>query len=459
MFGALALLGVALGGWYARRGGQPTPANNLILISIDTLRADHLGIYGYDRDTSPHLDRFARASILFKRAIAQAPSTRPSHMSLFTSLYQSTFNPSLTEEPRLPDWPVTLAELLKAHGFATWGFVDGGNMRRIFGFDQGFDHYADLQVDDPRYQNVILRLGIKGILQQVERWLDTHPVSRFFLFVHCYDVHTPYVKPPPYDRMFGDPEYRGNFEPIAEKFIEVNAGRLRMTPEDLRDVIARYDGGIRYTDEHLGGFFKRLAQRGLLDSTVVVVTADHGEEFLDHGKMMHTQLYFDSGLHVPLLFFVPGETARTVEDSVELIDVLPTVLELLGLPPDPAAMGRSLVPFIRGRRPAPDGERVAYAEPSRLANPLRTVVSDRYQLLQDTRSGGQQLFDLAADPRLTTNVAAREPGAAARLLAALEQHRQRIEAVRPRDLPAPAATISLDEATRAELRALGYVED
>jgi arylsulfatase A-like enzyme len=441
---AAALLGVAVALWDGFRAPGVPPAVNLVLVSIDTLRADHLGSYGYQRDTSPHLDRFARRSTRFTRAVAQSHSTLPSHMSLFTSRYYSALAGPEVHAP-LPDAAVTLAELLRARGFATWGFVDGGYLRRTFGFDQGFDHYYD--VGDG------VRLGIRGILQRVEQWLDTHRTEPFFLFVHCYDVHTPYASPPPFDRMFVEPGYGRDFDTSARNLDAVNTGRQRMTADDLAYVIARYDGAIRYTDEQLGGFFANLERRGLLDSTVVIVTSDHGEEFLDHGTMMHWQMYLSANLHVPLLVFVPGRPPGTVDATVELTDVLPTALDLLGLPPHPAAVGRSLVPLIENPSRGSASSRIAYAEPSMLSLPWRTVVSDGHQLLHDLATGRSRLFDTRVDPGETTDVAEREPAATERLRRALEDRRRRSGA----DHPASAGPADIDDVTRRQLEALGYV--
>ncbi len=176
LWAALAVV-VAAGMWYVLWPSSPPPYPplNVILISIDTLRADHLGVYGYERDTSPNLDRLARRSTVFTHAVAQAPNTKPSHASLFTSLYYSVHRVVGDEDARIPEWRVTLPEILRSHGMATWGFVDGGMLRSVFGFDQGFDHFEDR------------KLGIASILDNVEHWLDTHLAPRFFVCLSPID--------------------------------------------------------------------------------------------------------------------------------------------------------------------------------------------------------------------------------------------------------------------------------
>ncbi len=436
---AAALLAVAVA--LLRLGAAREAPRNLIVISIDTLRADHVGSYGYARPTSASLDAFARRGARFARAVSQSPSTPYSHMTLFTSLYTSALGVP-PNELHLPEARTTLAEILHGHGFATWGFVDGGYLRRNFGFDQGFDKYQDFPV------HVMVMRAL------AEQWLRDHKTERFFLFFHFYDVHSPYKPPKAYRTLFEDPPYGGTFEPTTPALIEVQKGTRTLDAEDLRHVVAQYDAGIRYADDQLGMLFAYLEARGLLASSVVVVLADHGEEFQEHGSMLHWQNYFAPNLHVPLIIVAPGRQGMVVDGTVELIDVLPTVLELLGLPPHPEAMGHSLVPRMDGA-PA-DPERVAYEEPFDLGIPVRTVISDRYQLLVDVTSGTRQLFDLANDPFATVDVAAKEPAVVTKLAAVLDARRT-AAAARASGV-VPGAPTVIDEETRRELRALGYIQ-
>ncbi len=415
---------------------------NLVVIDIDTLRADHLGLYGYTRDTSPNLDRLARRSTVFTQAVAQAPNTPPSQMALFTSLYFSVHGFTGNDD-RLPASRTTLPELLKAQGFATWGFVDGGYLHAGFGFERGFDHFED----EP--------LHIERILANVDRWLDGHSTQRFFLFVHCYDVHSPYAPPAPFDTYFEDTPYTGKFTPTSENLNDVGRWKQTLTPEDLRHVVALYDGGIRYTDSRVGCFLASLERRGLLDSTLLVVTSDHGEEFREHGSMLHWQIWYVPNLHVPLLMLIPGRAAQRIDGPVELVDVLPTVLDLLGLPPHPDAMGHSLVPLIQGN--APPRERYAYAEPFTFDIPLRTIVTDRYQFFHDVKTGRDQLFDMRVDPLGTHDVAERERDVTARLRAALEERQQHVQEAKGAQRTT-VEHVQADESTRRQLKALGYVQ-
>ncbi|MBM4245162.1 MAG: DUF229 domain-containing protein [Deltaproteobacteria bacterium] len=437
----VALIGAAC--WPAGRDRTAPVPRNVILISIDTLRADHLGTYGYSRDTSPAIDAFARRSVLFERAVTQGESTLPGHGAMLTSRYYGSYHSSPVQggPPLEVD---TLAEILGGQGFATWGFVDGGRMRRVFGFDQGFDHYEDE------------RVKIKRFLQKVEAWLDGHQAERFFLFVHCYDVHTPYTAPDPFGGSFVDPQYRGTFRPNAANFDAVESGRLSFGPDDLRFAIARYDGGIRHTDHHIGGFLERLEKRGLMDSSVVILTSDHGEEFQEHGGFQHKKIFRYPNLHVPLIVHAPGRSPRRVADPVELVDVVPTVLDLLGLPPHPGAMGRSLASIVDGGTDEGLAGRVAFAEGTMPGSGWRTVVSRRHQLLHDVQRDESHLYDLEADPTEQVDIAAQQPALVGQLLTVL---RERLAENERRNPGRPAEQRPIDEETRRQLRALGYVDE
>jgi arylsulfatase A-like enzyme len=433
---------VAIAWWLGPTAGPSPPPRNLILISVDTLRADHLGVHGYSRDTSPAIDRFARRSTWFTRAITQGESTLPGHTAMLSSRYYGSYGSRAASSGPPPEVDM-LAEILGGHGFATWGFVDGGHMKRVFGFAQGFAHYEDQ------------RVKLRAVLAKVNAWLDTHPAERFFLFVHCYDVHTPYNAPDPYGSSFVDPAYHGTFRPNAANFVAAERREQPFDDTDLRYAIARYDGGVRHVDDQIGLFLERLEVLGLLDSSVVVITSDHGEEFLEHGGFMHTKIFQYPNLHVPLIVHVPGGPPRVVEDVVELVDVVPTVLDLLGLPPHEGTMGRSLATLARGGPDDGFADHVAFAESSLPGIGWRTVVSRRHQLLYDENDGRRQLFDLEHDPAQQTDVAVDDPDTAAALLQIL---RARLAENARRRQPVNGAPPQIDRDLRRELEALGYVE-
>lgn len=444
---ALVLVGLAVG--LAIRtvpsveAQRPVAApRHVILVSLDTLRADHLGSYGYDRATSPRLDELARESVVFRRAVAQGSSTIPSHASLFTGQYASAV---LSEFGGMLGGAETLAEVLAKNGYATWGFVDGGNVRGHFGFDQGFDHYEDD------------RVGIEVLVEQAQAWIESHPAPKFFLFLHTYDIHTPYKAPAQYVKHFGNPDYLGGFHPNTRYFRAVEKAGRGLSEEEHHEVVARYDAGILYTDERVGGFFDWLDEKGLLEDSLVVITSDHGEEFLEHGRLGHQQLFLDPNLRVPLLFRHGRLAPRTVDDTVELTDVVPTILDVLGLEPLPDAIGTTLRPYFDGRaRPS----RAAFSEKGAFSGKA-TLITDRYQVLVDRESDEVSLYDLETDPAAEHDIAADHPQVAAELAAELGERKS--HAVHKRQENMEATRVwkrpkAMKEKVRKELEALGYLE-
>lgn len=334
-------------------GFDPQPTRGYILISIDTLRADHLGAYGYDRDTSPFLDSLAASGTLFERAVVQYPSTLTSHMSIFTGLYPQ-------EHEVLPPSTVlsgeieTLPEIFQRHGFRTAGHTEGGFMAGGYGFARGFDEFTDTAYGSDTDVERTFRRGLDS-LQSLEA------DEPFFLFLHTYAVHDPYEPPERFRSLF----WQGAVPEIADSSGEflrrVNRGDQQVPPETLRYYEAQYDATIRYVDEVLQRFVGELEELGLVEDTTLIVTSDHGEEFGEHGKVAHTQVYPEC-LVVPLLVVHPQQSdGMRIADLVETVDLAPTLLELAGIEAADSISGRSLVGALRGdRREDPTSQ--AYAE-------------------------------------------------------------------------------------------------
>lgn len=352
--GIVLLAGVAVG---ACSAGEPPalhagPTRGYIVVSLDTLRADHLGLYGYERDTSPFLDRMAQRATVFDRAIVQLPGTLPSHMSIFTGLYPAehgVYPPDAVLSPEI----VTLPMRFHRAGYRTAGSTEGGYVAGRYGFDRGFEVFSDKSDLGPR--------AFEGTLRRATDFLRSlAPSDRFFLFIHTYAVHDPYQPPEPYRSMFwaGDPP--DVFVPTGPNLVDVNFGRRQLSAEGLSYFEALYDGGIRYADDRLAEFWQVVDDLGLQDEVTLVVTADHGEEFREHGKLVHEQVYLET-LHVPLLIVHPGiHGGRRVARLVESVDIAPTLYELAGFEEQPAMSGESLAKYLFGE-PEPD-ESEAYAE-------------------------------------------------------------------------------------------------
>ena len=319
---------------------------NVLLISIDTLRADHVGAYGYERDTTPGLDALAKDGAIFSNTYSMSPWTLPSHVALMTAL-TSLHHRVRYEDERLDPGRKTLADLLRSAGYFCGAFTGGGFLSPVYGFSKGFSTYGMGQGDigGPRLAEAAAR--------EVLPWLRTNADKEFFLFIHTYQPHSPYFAPPPYDTMFT------GASPKWKKFdtVEDLGGKLSffksLLDEERRNIIGLYDGEIRYTDDILiQPLIAELKRLGLYENTLIIVLSDHGEEFYEHGSWGHSHNVYDESLKVPLVMKFPKSrfAGRTLSPIVRLIDVLPTVLETVGVPFDPVAFdGQSLRSILEGQ--------------------------------------------------------------------------------------------------------------
>jgi arylsulfatase A-like enzyme len=431
----------------------PRVLPNVLVISIDTLRADHLSCYGYARPTSPRIDALAKEGVLFEHVVAAAPWTLPSYGSLFTACTPAVHRAGVnaahedrfgrdedTSKEQLEilrtDLP-TLAEQLGAGGFASAGFQANSFLRAKNGVDRGFDRWVFYQYHAP--------VGVDLALD----WIESHAGAPWFCFLHIMDVHQPYVPPPPFDRKFSERSFT-DVEGYPPAIDSLRAKR----PDDatVRLLVDEYDGAIAYTDQEVGRLLDRLQAQGLLDSTLVVVHADHGEEFWEHGGYEHGHTEYTELLSVPLILRLPGKVpaGKRVASRVRLIDLMPTVLDLLHLPPAPGIEGRSLLPLVEGRsEPARECISEATLHGPREIKAL-TVGADASIL----RGGAAGLFfDLAADPAETKDLSIERRSRAQELEERLLKRHEIIlrSAVR-------AHAMQLTDADRKRLREMGYTE-
>lgn len=439
----VALAFVTLGVWtvFARILPVAGESQNVIFIHIDTIRADHLSLYGYSRDTTPNLDKLAQESLVFEQAIAQASWTLPSYASILTSQYPSAHglvereecfsslnSPAGVIEQKgcLSPSKLTLAEVLSERGYKTAAFVGDGDLKSKFGFSQGFNTYIDnARSPEKSFFSTTVPLA--------EEWLKQNKKNKLFLYLQGYDVHTPYHKPEPYDHMF-DETYSGvladhtkfvlddhgkpgnilhNIKKLDNKpyLVQDDGTKILLTQRDIDHIIAHYDGGIRYTDNLIQGFFDRLKQLGLYDNSIVVVFGDHGEsigddltrkaEQLDVRMVGHVKVY-DELVRVPLLMKAPGLKPGRISSQVQLIDLFPTILDFLNIPQSKDVknqlQGKSLVSVIEGK----ESEQFAYGESHKNAG-LSFVRTLKWKLIYQ-KENGFQLYDLENDPRETRDV-------------------------------------------------------
>jgi arylsulfatase A-like enzyme len=423
---------------FARRGPLRPPCAdcNVVLISLDTLRADHIGAYGYARPTTPNIDALAAQSVVFEQAVSQSAWTRPAHASMLSGLYPAehgivSIARGLALSPTVPTLATTLAE----HGYATAAFTGGGNMSAHFGFDNGFEIYRS-----PGRRLV-------DSLPEIERWLAVRDERPFFLFVHAFDPHRPYKSEAVDRAALGLGAVRPGI-PMPR------ACRAARAAEDLTAFVDEYDAAIRHGDRALGRLLALLDRTRSRRPTLLVFTSDHGEEFFDHGDCFHIRTLYREIVHVPLIIRLPGTLPRRVRELVPAsVSVAPTILELVGASMRPRA-GLSLAPLLEGRRRSVTDyvvSETAIRYRNRMVGRVRALTSEREKLIEWVAERRSEYFDLVRDPLERDPLAeTRSSDAAlARLDAWAAAHPQRPGAAVPRPLPAEL---------KRELRALGYVD-
>lgn len=438
---------LALGG--CSRGSSASlsfPDAPVIIIDIDTLRADHLGCYGYKRPTSPNIDAWSREAIRFEWAFAQAPNTPPSQSSILTGLYPSIHG-RIRGNQVLRDEVLTLAELMSEQGYATAGFVDGGNMVSAFGMGQGFDVYDDAGG------------GLDAFGPDAVDWLRDHSDGKFLLLLHTFDVHSPYeATPEPFNSEFLDEvelpseSFRSNMSEYmhSRRLSKNTRNPFRLTPVEVEYARACYDGGILHVDHWFGQFWSVLRDLGLDDRAIVVVISDHGDEFEEHDSVFHEQIYATI-THVPLLVRLPGGVgARSVEESVETIDMLPTLLDLADIAVPRFLHGRSLVPFLDG-----DGTWAESAlSESRFYGGQLAVADHTLRLVYSRRDGKMELYRYRDDPLEQLDIFPTHGVEARRLMDVLKRWEFSVRAC----ATAAPTVDEIDDRTFRQLEALGYIE-
>lgn len=417
----------------------PRATRGYVVISIDTLRADHLGSYGYGRPTSPFLDSLAKRGTLFEEAYAQFPSTLVSHMSMLTGLHpreHGVFPPNAV----LSDQVELLPEVFQRHGFRTAGFTEGGFMSGRFGFRRGFDvfHARDRNRNRP----------LEGTFRRGVQFLESlKKEDRFLLFLHTYAVHAPYDAPDRYREPFWPgPPPPGAIPATGPALTRQNALGEPLPQPVVDWLTALYDAGIRQTDEVIQRFFADLERLGLSDDVTVVITSDHGEEFQDHGRFNHTQLYREV-LRVPLIVVHPDHREPVRHSGVvQLMDLTPTLYELARLQPRGKPTATSLARLIG--RPAPPRPGRAFAE--NMGDERALYKGEREALESLLRfTGRAELYDVTADPAQKRDLSKDRD----KLRALLNE----LNAFKPQPV-APATAAPLDPELEKRLRALGYLQ-
>jgi len=437
---------------------------NVILICLDTLRADHLGCYGYPRKTSPNIDSLTADSSVFFNAYASSPWTLPSHVSLFTSL-SGVQHQVYYHDDKMDPSLVTLADILRKNQFFCPAFTGGGFVSPEYGFSKGFDVYYTGE------GGVYYHNSAQLVYQIVSRWLERNGDKNFFIFIHTYQPHNPYACPYPYKTMFLDEKPKWRHLDLSG-YLGGKGEIYRELPEKERqNIIGLYDGEIRYSDERLiKPLLEKLKEMNLYDQTMVIFTSDHGEEFFDHGSWLHGQSLYDESLKIPLIIKFPESkfAGKRIQSIVRLIDIMPTILDELGIDfSDYEFEGESLIPLLKKED---SQDRIFLADiGNNVLNshvPQKIAINfGKYKLILNKQFSRKdlsffispppslaavELYDLAQDPHEKRNIAAENRDLVAQLT-------KKIEEIHQKARKRKGEKARINEELQKELKALGYI--
>jgi arylsulfatase A-like enzyme len=439
-------------------------ARRIILISIDTLRADHLGCYGYPRETSPQIDLLASQGVTFLNTYASSPWTLPSHVSLLTSLHGVHHQVYYEDESLDPSLP-TLADILRQRDFYCSAFTGGGFVSAVYGFSKGFDSYSD------DAGSVFRQDSAEHLFRLASEWLENHKDKSFFLFLHTYQPHNPYACPYPFKTMFVKEGAPWRHLDLTSHLGGKPGIFVPLTDNERQNAIGLYDGEIRYTDEKLiGPLMDRLREIGIYEQTMVVFVSDHGEEFFDHGGWGHGHNLYDESLKVPLIIKFPDSLykGQRISSIVSLVDVFPTILEAMGVNPSELTIdGRSLFSMIEGKEKK-DREFLADIASNVLDSHIPQKITrsrEKEKLILNQKYAQEDLdfflspppsvapveiYDLGQDPKEQNNIANQRAELANRIIEGINRIYQ--EAKKRK-----TEKFQIDEELRKQLKALGYI--
>ncbi len=461
-------------------GPHATRPYNILLISIDTLRADRLSAYGFSRPTSPRIDALAKEGVLFEHAYSHSPKTAESHMSIMTSLYPEVHRVQnfVKDTTPLSESVPTLATILDGAGYRTEAYTGGGNVTAPLGFARGFDHFGEFTVYDPGGAAVERATTALRELAR-DRGEDAPP---FFFFVHTFKVHGPYAPPERYLEGFVEPGFEDQIPGTHERLTAVfDAGDKpadafwgsvdKHDPGHVRHIDELYQAEIRYTDDRLRALLAALDETGLGRDTLVVLLSDHGEEFMDHGHIRHERLYQEL-LHVPLIVRYPAsdpdaaEPGTRIDAVVRMIDVMPTILEYVGIQPPAHIQGKSFQQLTTGAEEAPrfvwsqwyqSGESALRIGDWKLYDRVRVeplVRVGKYSFFWDTRYW-DELYELGSDPHEQVDLSDAYGGTGEEIRHTLDELRAQRDVLRAHF--GTGEEVQLDEDTKRQLEALGYL--
>ncbi len=481
----VASVWLAFRDWGPITPSGPSTKPNILLIVLDTARADRFSCYGHERETTPFLEKFAETATLYKNTVSAAPWTLPSHASIFTGLYPSAHG-ATWKTKQLGDQYLTLAEFLSTNGYETVGFCNNPAVNEMDGLAQGFDQFIEVWQDNIMNPTLSLRIdwflkrfrgeddgGAMRTNRWIMEWLEKHGERDrpFFLFVNLMECHLWYDAPESYHEMFvtGDlSETVRNLFP--DDLYPILTGDRTLSDWEWKEYGEVYDGDLRYLDRKLEELFGLLDEKGFLDNTIAIITSDHGEHLGEHGMMGHMMSLYQPLLRVPMMIRLPEGMPKLpeVEGPVQTLDIFPTLVELLGGQDSLQCVPMQGVSLLDTERKSarmivaehePPKERIsAFLEKNpnatsilRFERVLRSIMVDSLKLIWSSK-GESELYDLQQDPLETRNLAAERQGDVRRLEARLQEW---LASFKHADVDEGAK--ELDEETHRRLRALGYV--
>ena len=430
---------------------ESTPPN-VLMITVDALRADHMELHGYTRSTSPELSKLAERGAYFEAATVQAPLTMPSLYIIMTGMlyYQADIPPSMK----------TLAERLKSKGYTTAAFIRNPLFElNPHGIERGFDTFfapeplTDKDLSEKEMHRVAeMQLYAKDLkaetlLAKADEWLQRNLDKQpFFLWIHLFDPHDPYSPPPPYDSQFNE-GYNGSVDGDIRRTAKSDNpiwGNVEKNPppEDSQHIVSLYDGEVRYTSAQIGAFLKKFNKAGLEDRTLVIVSSDHGESLGEHNMWGHGISLYESELHIPLIMVMPGRIPEgtVISQPIETLDIVPTVLSLVGEKADVELIGKDLTPLFSGGSVEQSGVFARWVG-------MYSYRKDRWKMMS-SKARNFELYDLETDPREERNLASQNTEVLRRMNEALKESASREVYINKKT----------GELLRDKLKALGYLQ-
>jgi arylsulfatase A-like enzyme len=420
---------------------------NVLLIVVDTLRSDHLGSYGYKRNTSPNIDQLAKDGILFKNSISQAPWTLPSVATILTSLYPSAHQ-AKDFSKKLSSRLITLPEILMDHFYETGGIISGDFVSSHYGFNQGFGFFDEKSISGHR------GISSRTISKKAIKFMRKNRNRKFFLFLHYFDPHFNYILHKRYNYF---PNYNGKLY-SGQDIGELRRIRFNLSGDDIDYLKALYDAEISFTDEHIGLLFNELKKLNLYDNTMIIVTADHGEEFMERGWLGHSTTLYSEQINVPLILRIPnGKMGLSVDKYVGLIDIMPTIMEISGIEKN----GKKT--FVQGINLLGDdtleNKRVIFSEVSYMDQGIRafqqSAVWEQWKIRRNMKDNSLELYNIKMDKDERNDLSSNHRvvlGQMKELLAQWETMNHRVV-----DKKKINETVNMEEELKSRLRSLGYI--